>query len=140
MSGNRAAEAWKFAKGQVSAGAATFVDWAAVSSSIWLGLHYLLAVPLGHVLGGLTDFAIKRTWVFHARAGRVQGQAWRYAVASLSSLAWNELLSWAAVGGLGLPKIPGVIGAAIFVGVAWNYPMHRLFVFRRPAEQSSTEG
>jgi putative flippase GtrA len=27
--------------------------------------------------------------------------------------------------------VPGVIAASIVVGVAWNYPLHRLYVFRR---------
>jgi len=133
-------EAWKFAKAQVSAGAATFVDWALLSATIAAGVHYLVAVAIGAVAGAVTDFSIKRHWVFEARAGMVGAQAWRYAAVSLLSLAWNELLSFAAVDGLGLPKIPGVIAASILVGAVWNYPMHRLFVFRRPRAETSTEG
>ena len=134
------AETWRFAKAQVSSGAATLVDWALVTSTIALGMHYLVSVAIGAVAGAVTDFSIKRSWVFEARAGLLRGQAWRYAAVSLLSLAWNELLAYAAVDGMGFPKIPGVIGASIVVGAAWNYPMHRLFVFRRPEAESSTEG
>ena len=139
---SRLAEAWRFAKAQLSSGAATFVDWLLVTGTIAVGgkRTYLAAVALGAVAGAVTDFAIKRHWVFDAHDAGWKGQAARYAAVSLASLAWNELLAYAAVDGLGLPAIPGVIGASIVVGAVWNYPMHRLFVFRRPAAESSTEG
>jgi len=135
-------ETWQFLKGQVSAGAATFIDWALVTSTILVlgDRSYPLAVALGAVAGAITDFLIKRHWVFEARADVWHGQAMRYVIVSLASLAWNELLSWVAVDHLGLPAIPGVIGAAVLVGAAWNYPMHRLFVFRRAEAETSTEG
>ncbi|MBS2031809.1 MAG: GtrA family protein [Deltaproteobacteria bacterium] len=135
-------ESWQFVKGQVSAGAATFIDWALVTSTILLlgDRSYPLAVALGAVAGACTDFLIKRHWVFDARAEVWKAQAIRYVVVSLASLAWNELLSWVAVDHLGLPAIPGVIGAAVLVGAAWNYPMQRLFVFRRAEAETSTEG
>lgn len=135
------AESWRFLKAQVSSGAATLVDWLLVTATIGsLGARsYPLAVALGALAGAGTDFSIKRRWVFDARADVWHAQAWRYALTSAVSLAWNELLSWVAVDRLHLPAIPGVIGASILVGAAWNYPMHRLFVFRRAAGESSTE-
>lgn len=134
-------EFWRFVRAQVATGAATAVDWLLVTGTIALlgGRSYPLAVALGALAGAGTDFSIKRAWVFEPSGGLWHGQAFRYALVSAASLAWNELLSWAAVDGLHLPAIPGVIGASILVGAAWNYPMHRLFVFRRPAGETPTE-
>ena len=124
-------ETIKFVEGQLSAGAATFVDWALLSTVIALGAHYAIAVAVGAVAGACTDFSIKRGWVFKARAGGLPGQMWRYLLVSGASLAWNELLTFVAVSKLHLPAIPGAIGASVIVGAVWNYPMHRAFVFRR---------
>lgn len=132
-------ETWRFVKGQVSAGAATAVDWLIVTGCIHFDLaHYTVAVALGALAGAVTDFAIKRGWVFDHGGASIHGQIWKYVLVSAASLAWNELLSVLAIELLHLPKIPGVLAAAIVVGAAWNYPMHRLFVFRR-ARESSTE-
>ena len=45
------------------------------------------------------------------------------------SLGWNLLIAFVLVHWMHVAPIPGVIGASIVVGVLWNYPMHRLFVF-----------
>ena len=44
-------------------------------------------------------------------------------------MGWNLLAAWALVGGLGLAPLPGVVAASLLVGAAWNYPLHRLWVF-----------
>ena len=56
----------------------------------------------------------------------------RYLLVSGASLGWNLLVSYLFVDGLGLPAVPGVIAASVVVGFVWNYPLHRLFVFRQP--------
>jgi putative flippase GtrA len=124
-------EAWKFVKGQLSSSLATIVDWGLMSSLIAFGLHYLYAAAAGALAGALTDFSVKKWWVFDAGAGAVQGQAVRYAVVSVASAGLNCLLAYGLVSGLGSPEVPGVIGASVVIGFAWNYPMHRLFVFGR---------
>jgi len=125
-------ETWRFVKAQASALTATGVDWVLMSALIALGANLYLAVGAGALAGAITDFSIKRGWVFDARGGVLRGQIGRYVLASALSLGWNELLTYLAVARLGLPKIPGAIGAAVVVGTLWNYPVHRLFVFRRP--------
>lgn len=127
----RPSELIRFLRGQLSAGAATFVDWALLSLTIALGAHYAIAVAVGAVAGAATDFSIKRGWVFGAAQGALPRQMWRYLLVSGASLAWNELLTFVAVDLLHAPAIPGAICASVIVGAAWNYPMHRAFVFRR---------
>ena len=54
----------------------------------------------------------------------------RYLWVSAVSLAVNLPVAYGLVDGLGIPAVPGVIAASILVGVAWNYPLHRWYVFR----------
>jgi len=124
-------EMGRFLRANLSSGIATALDWALVTAIVWLGVHYLIAAGVGAIAGALTDFAIKRHWAFDRSAkGTVTVEGLRYLLVSASSLCWNLLLSWALVGGLGAPAIPGVIAASILIGVLWNYPLHRWFVFR----------
>ncbi len=62
--------------------------------------------------------------------GRLHAEAIRYLMVSGTSLLWNLAAAWGLVDCLRLPPIPGVILASVAVGVAWNYPLHRLWVFR----------
>jgi putative flippase GtrA len=94
-------------------------------------VHYLYAAAAGALAGALTDFSVKKWWVFHADEGKLKGQAFRYALVSAASAGLNCLLAYGLVAGLGAPEIPGVIAASIVIGFSWNYPMHRLYVFGR---------
>jgi putative flippase GtrA len=123
-------EARGFARAHVASGCATAVNWALVTALVPLSAHYLTAAAIGAVSGGVTDFLLKRHWAFSrvARAS-VRREGGRYAVASGTSLLWNLAAAQLMVGRLHLPALPGVIAASVLVGVAWNYPMHRFFVF-----------
>lgn len=125
-----AAEAAALLRANLASLAATGVDWAVVTAAVHLGGHYLAAAAAGSAAGAVTDFALKRHWAF-ARPERraLATEALRYLAVSASSLAWNLLVAWVAVGGLGAPPLPGVIGASLLVGLAWNYPLHRRWVF-----------
>jgi len=126
----RLSELIKFVKAQLSSSLATLVDWLLLVLLIAVGVHYLLAVLCGAVAGAVTDFSVKKWWVFRPRGGRFEGQVTRYILVSATSAGLNCLLAYAFVDGLGMPKTPGVIAASAFVGIAWNYPMHRFFVFQ----------
>jgi putative flippase GtrA len=123
-------EIGRFFKGQLSSGIATIVDWGLMTGLILAGVHYLYAVVCGAVAGAITDFSVKKWWVFKAKRERVKGQALRYAVVSAISAGLNCLLAYGLVDGLGIHENIGVIIASTIVGFAWNYPMHRLYVFR----------
>ena len=123
-------EIWSFLKGQVSSGTATAVDWSLVTSVILLGGHYILAVTAGAVGGAATDFFVKRHWVFDATQELKKKQAFRYAWVSGASALLNCGLAYLLIEHFGVSEIPGAIGGSALVGFAWNYPMHRLYVFR----------
>lgn len=121
-------ELWRFIRAQISAMVATGVDWVLMLGLIWLGVHYYWAVAAGHVAGAITDFVMEKWWAF-GTSGGVRSQAKRYAVAWVGSLGLNELLAWLLITILHQPAAPSVIAASLVVALAWNYPMHRWFVF-----------
>lgn len=126
------AESGRFLRANASSGVATALDWSLVTTLIaWAGAHYLVAAAAGAVAGAATDFSLKRQWAF-ARddMGTLPAEGLRYLLVSGASLGVNLLLSWGLVEGLGAPPVLGVIGASILVGLLWNYPLQRWFVFR----------
>lgn len=132
-----------FARAHLASGCATAVNWALVAAMVPMAVHYLTAAAVGAVSGGVTDFLLKRHWAFDRVDRRsVRAEGARYAVASSTSLLWNMAAAQLFVGRLHLPAVPGVIAASVLVGVAWNYPMHRFFVFghgHAPAEPPHAE-
>lgn len=125
-----------FVRANASAGAATGVDWLAVTLLVALGTHYLHAAATGAILGAMTDFSLKRHWVFdREEIGRMHHEAAKYLAASGISLVLNLGTAYLLVGRLHLLRaIPGVIAASIIVGIVWNYPVHRFYVFPEEGE------
>lgn len=130
-------EVGRFLKGQLSSGAATTVDWGLMTALILVfRVHYLFAAASGAIAGAITDFSVKRWWVFQAQGERTRGQAVRYILVAAISAGLNCLLAYGLVDGLRIHENIGVIIASTIIGFAWNYPMHRLYVFRRKTKES----
>ena len=132
-----ATEIGRFVRANLSSSVASGLEYLLVTGLVLAGVHYLAAATAGAVTGAVTDFSLKRHWAFHrAVKGTVQHEGLRYLAVSSASLAINLALSYGLVDGLLLPAVPGVIAASILVGLAWNYPLHRYYVFRtRPSRQ-----
>jgi putative flippase GtrA len=126
-----AAEVGRFVRANLASAIASGLEWLLVTGLVLAGVHYLAAAAAGAVMGAVTDFSLKRHWAFDRshRAG-VGREGGRYLAVSAGSLALNLPAAYALVDGLGLPAAPGVIAASILVGIAWNYPLHRWYVFR----------
>jgi len=116
-------------RAQVSTGIATGLEWLLMTGLLLAHVHYLNAVVAGAILGAAIDFSLKRWWVFSAGPGIFGTQAVRYTLVSTASVGLNAAAAYGLVGVAGAPPLPGVILASIFVGVGWNYPMHRFFVY-----------
>lgn len=128
----RLRELWHFLASQASASVASAVDVLVMEGIIFLGGPYGWAILAGHLAGGASDFSAKRHLIFRTANHSLHGQAARYALTWVTSLLLNLLLARLLVEGLGLSAALGVLVAAVAVGLAWNYPMHRLYVFRTP--------
>jgi putative flippase GtrA len=126
-----AAEAARFVRANLSAAIASGLEWLLVTGLVVARVHYLVAAAAGAVTGALVDFSLKRHWAFdRAHRAGVGREGVRYLWVSAVSLAVNLPVAYGLVDGLGIPAVPGVIAASILVGVAWNYPLHRWYVFR----------
>jgi putative flippase GtrA len=128
----RAREIWHFVASQASASVASALDVLVMEGLIFLGTAYGWAILAGHVAGGVSDFSAKRKLIFRTGNQRLLHQAARYLLAWGTSLLLNLGLARLLVDGLGLHAGVGVLLAAVVIGLAWNYPMHRLYVFRNP--------
>jgi putative flippase GtrA len=126
----RLREVWNFVASQASASVASALDVLVMEGLILLKAPYGWAILAGHVAGGVTDFAAKRHLIFRTENQRLLHQAARYLLAWGTSLLLNLGLARLLVENVGLKAGVGVLVAAVVVGLAWNYPMHRLFVFR----------
>jgi putative flippase GtrA len=135
-----AAEIGRFVRANVAAAIASGLEWLLVTGLVLAGVHYLAAAAAGAVTGAVTDFSLKRHWAFdRARRAGVGREGLRYLAVSAGSLALNLLAAYAIVDGLGVAPVPGVIAASVLVGFAWNYPLHRLYVFRNAASSREQE-
>lgn len=124
-----------FSKAQVSAGVATAADYGVIFfAAEVLHVWYVAAVALGALIGAVTNFVMNRRWSFKGgfdhQLSRWHGQAYRYALVSAGSLLLNTGGVWLVTEGLKLHYAISVFAVSITVGVLFNYPLHRNYVFR----------
>ena len=84
--------------------------------------------------GAIVNFALNRRHTFPgAREGTRGRQAVRYAVVSAASAALNAAGEHVGTRVLGVPYVLTRMAVSLVVGLGWNYPLHRGFVFASPA-------
>ncbi len=112
---------------QAAAILATLLDFAIGGILVRAGLDPALATFLGATVGACCNFAIARRYVFRGERRRIGRQALRYSLVAVGSALANALLVHALC-----PLLPFALArpiAAVIVSVAWNFPLHRSFVF-----------
>ena len=115
---------------QLSSLVATGVDYVIMIACVSLfGLSPVVGTVIGAMCGAVTSFTLGRRWVFDARRGDLRGQALRYAMVSAVSLCCNAGGEWLLLR-VGLQYVLARVVTSIVVGIGWNFPMHRHFVFR----------
>lgn len=123
---------------QLSSLVATAVDYAIMIVCVSVfGLSPVVGTVLGALCGAVTSFTLGRRWVFDARKGDLRGQALRYAMVSTVSLCCNAGGEWLLVR-IGLQYVIARVVASTVVGIGWNFPMHRHFVFRAESAKAAT--
>jgi len=120
-----------FGRAQLSSLLATLADYGTLFLCtevfhVW----YVISTAVGALLGAVVNFMINRHWSFRASHGRISHQAFRYTVVSGGSLILNT-------GGVYLVTEFGrihyaisVVIVSILVGIFFNYPLHRHYVYR----------
>jgi putative flippase GtrA len=122
-----------FVRHQIGATFSTVVDFSTMIAWVELGHGSpVTGTAVGATAGALSNFALGRTWIFNAHGGSVARQMIRYGMVSLAGLGWNTLGQALMIKATGLPYPVTRLMVAVAVGVCWNYPMQRWFVFHHP--------
>lgn len=123
----------QIARHQTGAVAATAVDFLVMIG--WVEIvrgSPVVGTAIGAASGAFTNFVLGRRWIFRSTAAPAVGQAIRYAMVSAGSLGLNTIGQHLGLRWLGLPYVLGRVLVAGLVGVGWNFPLHRHFVFASP--------
>jgi putative flippase GtrA len=123
---------WKaLGRAQIASLAATVVDFGTLFfATEVLGVWYVLSTGLGAFLGAITNFSLNRFWSFEATHVAWGPQAFRYALVSAGSLGLNMLGVWSFTEGFGWKYGVSKVVTAFVVGLLFNFPLHRRYVFK----------
>ena len=118
-------------KHQLVAVASTILDFA-VMTLFKSGFGFLayIATGFGAVAGGILSFSLGRTWIFAASDGHAGWQGFRYVLVWCGSIGLNMAGEYLLVEDVGIQYFIARVPVALAVGLLWNYPLHRYFVFR----------
>jgi putative flippase GtrA len=120
-----------FVRHQLGALVATGIDFGVMIACVeGLGISPVAATAIGSTMGAVTNFSLGRSWIFQARSGGAAGQAMRYAFVAAASAAWNAFGEHLVHDLAHVRYLAARVIVAFAVGVLWNFPMHRHFVFR----------
>jgi putative flippase GtrA len=120
-----------FSRSQVSSLIASIVDYGVLFFfTEFLHIWYVIATASGAFLGAVTNFLINRNWSFRATHGSWGAQAKRYALVSAGSLGLNTLGVYVVTEYLRFHYAISVAIVSFLVGILFNYPLHRHFVYR----------
>lgn len=122
-----------FTRAQVAGLLATLADYGLLFLltevfSVW----YVFSTAGGALTGAITNFLINRYWSFRAAHEPWTGQLLRYALVSACSLTLNTGGVFLMTENLKLHYSYSVVLVSFSVGVLFNYPLHRHFVYRSP--------
>lgn len=119
-----------FLRSQVSSAIATALDYALVFSLTELfDVWYVFSTGIGAFAGAVAHFVLSRHWSFTALDRRWHGQAFRYFLVSAISLILNCGGVFAVTEFLDVHYAISVIAVSFFVGIFFNFPLHRYYVF-----------
>jgi putative flippase GtrA len=119
-------------RSQIASLSATLVDFGSLIFLVEIGhVWYVAATATGAFLGALVNFVLGRHWSFVAHHEAVHGQAIRYAAVSAVSLVLNSLGVYLLTDDFGIHYAISKAITAFLVGILFNFPLHRRFVFRR---------
>ena len=116
---------------QVGAAASTVIDFGLMIALVQLaGVSADLGTAAGAVAGGVLNFIISRRWIFRGHAGHWATQAVWYVVVSGSGAGLNVLGEHLLHDVAGVQYLAARVVVSFAVGLLWNFPMQRRFVFR----------
>lgn len=119
-----------FFRSQVSSMIATALDYTLVFSLTELfGIWYVFSTAAGAFGGAVAHFLMSRQWSFTAIDRKWHGQAFRYFLVSATSLVLNCTGVYLVTEYFGLHYAISVVVVSFLVGILFNFPLHRYYVF-----------
>ena len=119
-------------RSQIASLSATLVDFGSLIFLVEaVHLWYVAATAIGAFLGAWVNFLLGRHWSFVANHESIHGQVLRYAAVSVGSLVLNSYGVYLLTEDFGLFYLFSKTITALLVGILFNFPLHRRFVFRR---------
>jgi putative flippase GtrA len=119
------------ARHQTGALVATGLDFLAMIAWVELGVGGPVSgAGAGAATGAISNFILGRQWIFRV-SGSPWGQALRYVLVSVGSLGLNSAGQLLLLRTSHLPYVVSRVLVAAVVGLGWNFPLHRRFVFPR---------
>ena len=130
--------AWRVvARHQIGALVATAVDFGTMIALVHAGLSPVAGTAIGASCGATANFTMGRHWIFPADTpARVHRQITRYAIVSAASLGLNTLGEFVMHDVLHMQYVVARLIVAVLVSLAWNYPLHRAWVFASRAHEA----
>jgi putative flippase GtrA len=119
-------------RSQIASLSATAVDFGSLIFLVEVcGVWYVAATAMGAGLGAIVNFLLGRHWSFTAGEQKVSGQALRYAAVAALSLVLNSLAVYLLTAYGDIYYALSRVIAAVLIGLLFNFPLHRRFVFGR---------
>jgi putative flippase GtrA len=117
-------------RSQIASLVATIVDFTTLVFLVEVAhVWYVAATATGAFAGAIVNFVLGRHWSFKAEDDRLRSQAVRYAAVSAGSLVLNSLGVYLLTEYAGFHYTLSRALTAVLVGVLFNFPLHRRFVF-----------
>ena len=118
-----------FLRYNVSAGTATLCDFLMlIFCKEILGIYYVTATFFGALTGATVAFILGRNWTF---ISKISSQGFRFILVVLGSVLLNTLGVYIFTDVFLVPHYTiSKVMVAVMIGVCYNFPMQRYFVFR----------
>jgi phosphatidylglycerophosphate synthase/putative flippase GtrA len=128
--GEEELQGW-FQRAWIASAVATAVDYGTFTILVEVvGIYTGSSRALGAALGAVANFTLNKVYTFRTRESSVLVEVPRYAAISLTSLLLNTVGVILLTEGLRWNPLIAAAVVGIGVSLAWNLPLHRIFVFR----------
>jgi putative flippase GtrA len=119
-----------FIKAQASSIVASFFDLLiTVVCKEFFYFWYVIASLIGTIIGGTTNFALGRAWVFNRKDKKVPVQAVKYFIIWNGNLLLSTLGVFVVTHYAGLSYFYSKLIVSVVVGIGYNYLFQKKFVF-----------
>jgi putative flippase GtrA len=119
-----------FIRSQASSIISTFFDFlTTIVCKEFFYFWFVFASLLGTLVGGVTNFALGRIWVFKRREKKMPLQVLKYILIWNGNLALSTLGVFIVTHYIGVNYIVAKIMIAVVMGVSYNYLLQKKFVF-----------